>query len=114
MEVRTGSILLSWAQAGIGERVRTQKMSGSPSKIAKTARRGAEHNLKAAFIRWSLREFPRLREDQSQVLEDSIDIALFRYPDIELLRTETDAGTHLPQAPGQKSAAFDSALEPVF
>src|SRR5229473_5856930 len=89
-------------------------MGWGPPEFAKAKRRRAEHNLKTSVIGRPFLGLSGLRKHQRQILENRVDVALFWDPDFKLLRTETDAGAHLPEAPHQVRAAFDGMLEPVF
>src|SRR6266536_2872082 len=64
-----------------GQHIRRENSRALPAGLAKLARRGREYNLIAGFVNRRLRCIGSLGIHQSQVLENSIYVAVLRLPE---------------------------------
>ena len=103
-----------WAPIGKGKTAWIHKPSRNPAPVDNAFGVTCKHNLEALFVMRTGRGFCLFRRNESQILQDSIDVAGGRDREAELLGMEMDPGATLGEMPANESTAFDGCLEPDF
>src|ERR1035437_2636651 len=113
IEVLTGSGAGgAWAASGKWKHVRSKDASTHPAGFREAARRRGNDNFVTALFKRRFRSLGAQGIDQGQILQNRIDIAVFRLAEVEALRAEVDGNASIGEPPREERAAIDGALEP--
>src|ERR1039457_1135286 len=83
-----------------------------PARCHEPLRRSVEDNLKHVLVMRGRKRFSLSGEHQSQILQNSVDVSLFRAAKLDVLADEAEVGAAAGHGPGEVSAAVDGTLEP--
>src|ERR1035437_6299236 len=113
IDVLTGSgVGGAWGASGEWKHVSSKDARAHPAGFREAARRRGNDNFVAAVFKRRRRSLGAQGIDQGQILQNYIDIAVFRLAEVETLRAEVYGNAPIGEPPRQKRAAIDGALEP--
>src|ERR1019366_5618125 len=120
MEVVTGSGFAGSPAGGFGvcagsrngKSIRTQQARLDPAGVEERTGRWSEGNFEARIVQGPLYSVGALRIHQSQVLENSIYVAVLGLAEFKSVGAEVNGRSLSGEAPGEERAAVDGVLEP--